>query len=311
VRVYAVAANLFVDVDEGPAETLLGLAQLARFAPPLVHFGFHSNPAWQLLADTRKASSNNSKITFIPPDTQQYAMLRVSYRSFNENVVQQYSGSWVDQLRLATDSDLTGAVLCFNPEVYSPFQGKAAFNFRESPWNNNGIEIKAVSEVQLPSITTTALPAAVVDESYEFTFSAAGDAPFSWRLVHAPAGMTIDHMSGEISFMPEQEDTPFVSVTVRLDNDSGSDTQTFNLVVDDSAPTDGGSGDSGADAGAEDGAVADQGTTEAGGDGNSGDAGDGGDDDGGCCSTSGGGGGPALAAVLLLLFLGRRRRARR
>ncbi len=86
-----------------------------------------------------------------------------------------------------------------------------------------------------PSITSTPAPSAQMDLGYDYdanrALEADGGLPVTWTVVDGPAGFEVDAATGEVIWTPEAPGS--VTVTVRAQNDAGSDEQTFTVVVDD------------------------------------------------------------------------------
>ncbi len=83
---------------------------------------------------------------------------------------------------------------------------------------------------QAPIITSTPITTAVVGQSYIYDVDAAGSPSPTYALLTAPSGMTIDNVTGVISWTPTS--TGPNAVEVEASNTEGSDTQAFTVTVD-------------------------------------------------------------------------------
>ena len=82
-----------------------------------------------------------------------------------------------------------------------------------------------------PTILTNPPSTARVGVAYVYNVNAFGNPLPRYRLNTAPAGMTIDDMSGRISWTPAPGSEGQHDVEVEAYNNSGSDTQTFTVTV--------------------------------------------------------------------------------
>ncbi|MES9854114.1 MAG: putative Ig domain-containing protein [Candidatus Thiodiazotropha sp. L084R] len=86
-----------------------------------------------------------------------------------------------------------------------------------------------------PSITSTPVTAATETQAYQYDVEATDPNPgdsLSYSLVVAPVGMSIDAISGLITWMPSESDIGTAQVTVRAEDQSGAGaTQTYEIEV--------------------------------------------------------------------------------
>ncbi len=89
----------------------------------------------------------------------------------------------------------------------------------------------AAEQPPSPSITTSTLPAGVVDDSYSATLAVdSGRAPFTWSVTGLPTGLSLDAATGVISGTPTAMGTSPLQVTV-TDKNAKTDTATVSLTV--------------------------------------------------------------------------------
>ncbi len=91
-----------------------------------------------------------------------------------------------------------------------------------------------------PTITSTPITTATVGDSYTYDVQATGSSlviTYSITTVHPP-GLMIDAASGVISWTPLEGDVGTLDVTVKAEDGSGSDTQSFTITIgiDNAAP---------------------------------------------------------------------------
>jgi hypothetical protein len=87
-----------------------------------------------------------------------------------------------------------------------------------------------------PTITSTAVANAIVNQQYQYDVNATGDNPIAFSLTQKPTGMSINSSSGLITWTPTSGQVGPHEVTVVATNDTGSDTQLFTVTVN-AAPT--------------------------------------------------------------------------
>jgi hypothetical protein len=307
-RVWPVGANMLRDITKtGSGSVLLGLANVARWAPPLREHTFY-HVDWSDLGTYRKATAFGANILIEPPTpTARYA-LALRYRASKLTWIDQWDGgAYHHDLRLAATSGtaFVRVLVPFDPAIYHAYSGaKALYQFTDSFVAGQGIEVEEAGAVAPPKILTEQAPAAVVGVPYQLTAKGSGDAPLLWGVSGGPAGMSIGLESGVLAFTPEAADVPGVQITLRLTNDSGEDQKALTIAVSgptsDAGPADltgGGEGQGGRDA-----------TVPA--DGPSGDVGSPSTEGSGCACDLGGAsmspGPPALLLSLLFVALARR-----
>lgn len=93
----------------------------------------------------------------------------------------------------------------------------------------------AINVSQVPTITSTPVTIGTVNDLYEYAVAANGDPSPTFTLTTAPTGMTIDNVSGLISWTPQ---APGVhDVTVEAVNPLGTAAQSFAVTVNAVCPT--------------------------------------------------------------------------
>ncbi len=90
-----------------------------------------------------------------------------------------------------------------------------------------------------PNVFSTPNTSGSLDEFYSYDVNAFGNPNPTYSLVTGPAGMTIDSLSGQISWQPVAGQVGDQAVTVRAENSLGSDDQSFviNVLADTTPPT--------------------------------------------------------------------------
>lgn len=82
-----------------------------------------------------------------------------------------------------------------------------------------------------PTITSTPVVQVSVNQPYTYDVDASGSPAPTFALLTNPAGMTIDPVSGIISWTPNSSQVGFHAVEVEASNSSGTDTQSFTVEV--------------------------------------------------------------------------------
>ncbi len=97
-------------------------------------------------------------------------------------------------------------------------------------WRSRWITWSA-SYVIPPSISTSSLPSASLDEEYSQTLQATGETPIAWSILSGslPAGLSLNSGTGVISGTPTTEESQ--TFTVQAQNSGGTDTQEFTISV--------------------------------------------------------------------------------
>ncbi len=80
-----------------------------------------------------------------------------------------------------------------------------------------------------PQIVSTPVTSAIAGQAYSYDVNAIGNPTPTYTLMTSPAGMTIDNMTGIISWMPNT--TGDFDVTVQASNTQGTDMQSFTISV--------------------------------------------------------------------------------
>lgn len=92
---------------------------------------------------------------------------------------------------------------------------------------NNSVE----SEPIRPTLTSQAPLEAAVGQQYTYDVQSSGDPSPTFRLEQAPAGMTIESVSGQILWVPTSNSSFESRVTVVARNEAGTDSQEFIVQV--------------------------------------------------------------------------------
>jgi hypothetical protein len=255
-RAWAVAANIYRDLTtttDGSA--LLGLANVARHAPPLREYTFY-HVDWNDLGDHRKATAYGANILLEPVAPTQAHALRLGYRATLAASVDQWDGAKYhanQRLPATSGSAFVWVYVPYDPKIYLAYsQNKVLYQLTDAYVAGQGIEVKEVAAVQVPTIATQQAPPATVGVPYALTLQGSGDPPLLWSLTAAPAGMTVDLQTGALSWTPAAADVPAVQLQVRLVNDAGQATTTLSIQVIGTA-SDGGHADGSVSDGAGDG----------------------------------------------------------
>jgi len=104
-------------------------------------------------------------------------------------------------------------------------------------WGDSGNPLQCGSS-NAPRITSIPRTLARAEELYDYDVNAYGSPDPLFTLLQAPPGMSIDSLSGIISWTPTKSQTGLQSVTVRARNIYGDDEQSFQINVQaaDAAP---------------------------------------------------------------------------
>lgn len=82
-----------------------------------------------------------------------------------------------------------------------------------------------------PSISTSALPIADVNQSYDATLTAGGSGPFTWSATGMPQGLSLDPQTGKVTGAPTQTGT--FNLKVEAKGPGGTDTEDVVLTISD------------------------------------------------------------------------------
>ena len=233
-RVWPVAANIYRDTTTtSSGSVLLGLANIARHAPPVRDYSFY-HVDWSDLGDYRQATAYGANLLALPPAPTDPFAIRMGYRAAVAATVDQWDGSkyHANQRLAASPTTFTWVYAPYDPKLYLAYSGsKILYQLTDSFVAGKGIEVKEVAAAKDPTISTTQAPEATVGAPYALNLQGSGDKPLLWSLTKAPASMTIDLQSGAIAWTPTASDVPAVQVTVRLQNDAGHVEQTLSIAV--------------------------------------------------------------------------------
>ncbi|MHC4739925.1 MAG: putative Ig domain-containing protein, partial [Planctomycetota bacterium] len=108
---------------------------------------------------------------------------------------------------------------------------------KEDVWVDDVIITKEIIFTGVaPSITSTPVIKATVNELYSYDVDATGIPDPNYSLMTAPAGMTINAITGVIDWTPTEAQIGVKAVVVEATNSKGSDIQTFGIEVDGVTP---------------------------------------------------------------------------
>lgn len=82
-----------------------------------------------------------------------------------------------------------------------------------------------------PSISTSSLPIADVNQPYDATFTASGSGPFTWSVTGGPQGLSVDAQTGKLTGAPTQVGT--FNLNVEAKGPGGTDTEVVVLTIAD------------------------------------------------------------------------------
>jgi hypothetical protein len=234
-RVWPIGANMLRGITKTTSGSLLlGLANVARWAPPLREHTFYKVD-WDDKGTYRKATAYGANILILPTTPTERYGLKLGYRATKLTWVQQYDGSdYHNNLRLAATSGsaFEDVFVPYDPKIYHAYNGaRALYQFTDSFVAGQGIEVEEVAAVAPPEILTQQAPPATVGVPYQLTAKGTGDPPLLWSVSGGPAGMSIGLKSGLLTFTPKASDVPGVQITLKLTNDSGQDQQALTIAV--------------------------------------------------------------------------------
>ena len=235
-RVWPVAANIYRSTTSSTSgQVILSLANVARHAPPIREYTFYPYD-WTDMGSYKKAAKYGANILLLPPDPKKHYALRLGYRASRAASVDQWKKPAYHKnhrLAITSGSAFTWVYVPYDPAIHYPYSGpRVLYQFTDSFSSGKGIEVMEVAAVKDPQILTSSAPAAKVGQAYSLTAKGSGDKPLLWGLAPgAPLGMKIGLQSGIISWTPSPGDVPGVSITLKLENDSGEASAKLSISV--------------------------------------------------------------------------------
>ncbi len=91
------------------------------------------------------------------------------------------------------------------------------------------------TSTKAPKITSLPKTVARVGELYSYDVDARGEPAPTYSLSAKPAGMVIDSVSGIISWTPTAQQVGLANVNIKAQNTNGTDVQSYQIVVEESA----------------------------------------------------------------------------
>ncbi len=232
--IYAIVRDLYDSFDAtktNHGSQILGYAYLALHEPIATTHTFYPQD-WKDNVSYKTATAQGSNLLVKPAAPSTNAIILVTYRSTVPVSVQQYSNKYNDILFwTATAGQWKARWMPFRPDLWVPFgqNAEALYQFTENPFT--GIEVANPKSIQQAAITTAALPAAQINQPWSAQFEGIGEQPFEWKLLSAPAGMTIDWATGKVSWAKASSTPGSVSLKIRLSTDYGYTDVLFTLDV--------------------------------------------------------------------------------
>ncbi len=256
---YTAVRDLY-DLDYPPSSVgsgsiLYGWGLLAEHEPvhcePFFYYVDWDDPDPDAEGDWREATAYGANILTTPPDLDAPCMIPLEVDAPRQVEVQQWDGAAYH--RVAEWEATGGETRRFVP--YEPawptvyWSDGVLFQFADAFVEGDGIRVRESTGLAPPTITSTP-PESGEDGVLDYAAEGEGDAPFWWSLAAFPTGARIDPETGELRF--EAPGPGAYAFTVVLENDAGSDSQSFTWVVPPSGGDTGGGETGAADTGAPD-----------------------------------------------------------
>jgi hypothetical protein len=258
--VWTASADLYRQL--APAETLTSAwmlysqAMLAKHAPPhCAHFFYDWD--WEDQGEWRSATAYGANILTTPPDWSAGCAIPVEVDLDQAVEAAQWDGSVMHDVARwsATDAPAERFVAYDPAWPLEYWQGGVLFEFQDPSYSGEGIYIREPVPLMAPVMTSIPDTGCTPGEVWSYAPEAFGDDPLWWSIVEGPIDVRTNAATGEISWIPEDCTASF---TLRVENDVGSDSQTWQL--EDSTPVD--TGDTGDTS--DTGSIHDSGTSDSG-----------------------------------------------
>lgn len=133
-RAWPLVANLFRGLSSGGGSTLIGLANVARFAPPIYSYDFY-HVDWQDLGTTRRATAYGANVLVDPPAPTKVVAIKLGYRAQRPASFQQWDGAAYHALHqiVGHTGNLNWIYLPYDPAIYLAYSGtKALYQFKDA-----------------------------------------------------------------------------------------------------------------------------------------------------------------------------------
>ncbi len=234
---YAVVRNWYdahYAAGVGAGAYLLGWALLAEYEPVRVSHTFYYVD-WADQGAFQHATAPYANILMQPPVPPQRAMTRVTYRSSQPVVVEQWDGAAYHAVARwpATGGQWRSVWLAYDPRWWFPYSAKQVL-YQFNPGTDIDVQWPEPAAPPVPSVPPEAT--VHVGEAWSTQLTAAGDPPFLWSLVSAPPGMTLDALGGELAWTASGPAPRTETVVATVANDWGAAELALTLHV---APADG------------------------------------------------------------------------
>ena len=222
----------------GSASLLVAQAYLAEFEPPLCPHTFYTSSGrvvdWSApdASNFREATAYGANILTLPPDFDSACMIPLTAKIPRDVTVQQWDGAayhdvayWQSTSRASADRWVP-----YEPQwpyVYSA--GSVLFQFKDTFVSGDGIQVQQADTYTSPTLLSTPTLIATVGQDWTYSPTADGDSPFWWSLTDFPLGVRTNAATGAILWTPTAAGA--YAFTLEVDNDSGSDQQSFVVTV--------------------------------------------------------------------------------
>ncbi len=233
--VYAAVRDLY-ERDYPPAgigsgSLLYGWALLAEHEPPRCAHFFYSVD-WDDQGPHREATAYGANVLTTPPDLTAPCLIPIEVDVPRQTVAAQWDGAGYH--RVAEWQPTGGLALRhvgFEPRwPYVYWHNGVLFEFEDTFVAGDGIRVMEPAPGVAPTITSN--PPVTVElggNPLLYVASGTGDTPRWWSLAQYPTGARVEHDTGTLTWTPTQAGP--ADFTLRLENDWGTDEQTFTVTV--------------------------------------------------------------------------------
>lgn len=228
----------------GSGSYLLGWAFLAAFEPVSCRHFFYSVD-WEDLGTYRRATAYGANILTVPPDLSAPCLMAIPAHVQRPAVLSQWDGdAYHPLLTWTATTGFETKYLAYEPSwPYVYWQDGVLFEFEDDFAASQAIEIGEVPPGRLPTIGSVPPCHVRFGDVLTYDATATGDEPFWWHREQAPSGAQVDFATGRLTWTADQSGS--VTFTVTVDNDFGSASQTFVVVVEGGLEPDAGLGSDG------------------------------------------------------------------